>query len=302
MASLFPPPGPGLPSFRTMLFKGPYHASAPIHLMLSHVASNPKSKALMLSPSRQSLALALVDFNDEWLNTHGADGATCDASSRVNILYPPTRAHYTLLLSMLHTHQGTFHHPKTTLPISPSLLILHEISALGIIDQPEATLASYLSLISHALTAVNHLAVQSSIGVALAVFDSGLENLKLPVLRPISPGPGDQSQPATLRKESIAMCVEKYFEWTGTAERKHLPLLRDSVTLSIEHTIVLGHSNSSPTEAHANAVNEGKNMRMVFRREQDSPPSEIIWTWVLRMRPAHVGDDKPGGKYFEWIL
>lgn len=86
MASLFPPPSPGLPPFRTLLVQGPFHPSAPVHLMLSQNAQNQKGKALMITPSRQTLAAALVECGDEWLKIHGGHGQTCSASSRVDIL------------------------------------------------------------------------------------------------------------------------------------------------------------------------------------------------------------------------
>ncbi|KAI0291717.1 hypothetical protein BC826DRAFT_470817 [Russula brevipes] len=38
MTTVFPLPSPALPDFTTLLLKGPYHASAPIHLCLTHLA------------------------------------------------------------------------------------------------------------------------------------------------------------------------------------------------------------------------------------------------------------------------
>ncbi|KZT12791.1 uncharacterized protein LAESUDRAFT_638905 [Laetiporus sulphureus 93-53] len=130
MATLFPTPAPTLPEFRSLLIEGPFHPSAPIHLMLSHVALEPFRRTLMLSPSRKDFASALINFDDEWLKIHGSEGRTCGASSRVDILYPPTRAHLALILSMLHVHDGSFYHPKTTLSVAPSLLVLYETSTL----------------------------------------------------------------------------------------------------------------------------------------------------------------------------
>ena len=81
---------------------------------------------------------------------------------------------------MLHVYEGTLHHPKTTLPEAPTLLVLHELSALlnplsseptcvpqrsssphhALIAMP-CSLASYLSLIMHALTAVQSLSAKA---------------------------------------------------------------------------------------------------------------------------------------------
>ena len=87
MTTLFPLPSPPLPEFTTLLLKGPYHASAPIHLCLTHLANRPGTRAVLLTPSRDNFAAALRDLNDDWLNECGGFGAVYQVLSRVEVLY-----------------------------------------------------------------------------------------------------------------------------------------------------------------------------------------------------------------------
>ena len=83
---MFPLPSPTLPEFTTLLLKGPYHASAPIHLCLTHLASRPGSRAVLLTPSRHNFVAALRDLNDDWLNECGGYGTVSEVLSRVDVL------------------------------------------------------------------------------------------------------------------------------------------------------------------------------------------------------------------------
>ena len=73
--------GPELPEFRSGLFKGPFHPTAPFFLSISHAAQTNES-VLFITPSRQSLISALQTYNDERLATAAHSGP----SSRVKIL------------------------------------------------------------------------------------------------------------------------------------------------------------------------------------------------------------------------
>lgn len=86
MISLFPPPSPNLPSFQTLLIQGPYHASAPLHLCLSHARQHSPTKIILTSPSRDEFKSTMQAFNDNWLNIHGGDGLTSGAASQVQVL------------------------------------------------------------------------------------------------------------------------------------------------------------------------------------------------------------------------
>jgi hypothetical protein len=57
---------------------------------------------------------------------------------------------------------------------------------------------------------------------ALAVFDSGLNDLRLPLMRPVSLNFTEQNTQASspsIRRESVSFLVQRYFEWTGTIEQ-----------------------------------------------------------------------------------
>lgn len=78
--------------------------------------------------------------------------------------------------------------------------------------------------------------LSSEARTSLAIFDSGLHQLKLPILRPVSFGyriPDESEQPLTNpRRESVALLLQKYFEWIGLVGEGELPVM------------VLGHSDT----------------------------------------------------------
>lgn len=86
MFSLFPPHFPQLPDFQSLLVRGQYHPSAPIHLLLSHGFKHPEDKAVFLTPHRESFRNALIELNDQWLELHGGNGRCSGAAQRTQIL------------------------------------------------------------------------------------------------------------------------------------------------------------------------------------------------------------------------
>lgn len=86
MTTLFPSLSPTLPDFETLLFKGSFHASAPVHFCYSYVLAHDISKAVLLAPSRAHFVHALKSYKDEWMSEHGGDGLTCKAASRVDVV------------------------------------------------------------------------------------------------------------------------------------------------------------------------------------------------------------------------
>ncbi len=148
MTSVFPLPSPTLPEFTTLLLRGPYHASAPVHLCLTHLANRPGSRAVLLTPSRENFVTALRNFNDDWLNECGGYGAVSQALSRVDVLfvsfavhktrhglksvhqpsYPPTALQASIVLSMLRDARPETA-PSQLEIASPCLVLLHEFSS-----------------------------------------------------------------------------------------------------------------------------------------------------------------------------
>lgn len=86
MATLFPSPGPALPPFRSLLVKGNFHATAPLHLCLSHVLQDDSAKAILLTSSRARFIATMKQFNEEWVVEHGGDGRTVNTSRRIDML------------------------------------------------------------------------------------------------------------------------------------------------------------------------------------------------------------------------
>ncbi|KAI0034063.1 hypothetical protein K488DRAFT_46230 [Vararia minispora EC-137] len=87
MTSIFPLPSPTFPDFSSLVISGPIHASASIHLCLTHLASRSDSQAVFLTPSRTKFLEAIAEFNDDWLNECGGYGAVSSILSRVISLY-----------------------------------------------------------------------------------------------------------------------------------------------------------------------------------------------------------------------
>ncbi len=87
MVSLFPQPCPQLPDFHTLLVRGCFHASAPIHLLLSHTADDPEARAILLTPRRNVFKDALIELNDKWISQHSGMGKHCSAAQRIEVLY-----------------------------------------------------------------------------------------------------------------------------------------------------------------------------------------------------------------------
>ncbi|EMD40662.1 hypothetical protein CERSUDRAFT_111242 [Gelatoporia subvermispora B] len=263
MVSLFPPSGPSLPPFRSLLISGPYHPSAPVHLLLSFIRREATTRAILLSPSRSSLRAALVDQNEDWLNTQGSHGSVFSCASRCEILYPPSPAHLVALLSMLHEYNGTYHHPKTTLPAAPSLLVLHEVSALL---TESSTVSTYLTLITHAMSAVRSWAAQSSTPILLAVFDTALLDLRLPIIRIPNHemNPLEAANTASERTESVLFLAEKYFDWSGRAEEEK-------------------NLSSSLPEASSSIIPRLQR-QLSMRRPRYRDHAEITWKWAEERR------------------
>jgi len=211
-----------LPPFRTLLIKGSYHPSAPIHLCLSHSRSQTRSKIILLTPSRSSFKRSLEEFNDDWLSVYSGHGKITELSSRIEVFYSPSPAHLELFLSMIRTYElsdGAQFEANTTLDTMPTLIVLHELSAYFLTPDMETsyTVSSYLSLVAQALASVTFLSAHNGIdNIMFALFDAQLDQLKLPIVRP--PSQGEETE-RSVRLESVAGLVQKYFEWVGVFDK-----------------------------------------------------------------------------------
>ena len=79
---------PELPFSKSLLVKGDYHPSAPIHFCISHLShANPEDTAIFITPSKESFVQTLVAYNDRWLGKHGGAGEVAAKLSRVKVLF-----------------------------------------------------------------------------------------------------------------------------------------------------------------------------------------------------------------------
>ncbi|KAJ7284095.1 hypothetical protein C8J57DRAFT_1294378 [Mycena rebaudengoi] len=279
MASLFPS-GPKLPEFASLLVKGSYHPSAPIHLALSHAAHFPGTRTLLITPSRQTMVLALQNYNDDWISTHSGKGKTLDLASLATAYYPPSPAHLALLLTILSTDdRRPSLNPTTTLDRPPSLIILHELSAYFLPDvhaNPNGhswTLSSYMTLVVRAFSSFAALSSTQSDSprISLALFDSQLDQLKLPVLR----HPAAEENKSPSRLENVAFFVQKYFDLVAVFE---------------EDTMFL---NSSQEEENEELGRPRRNQMQLFRSSKLTPIETLRWI-------EQVSNQNSGGVQFLW--
>ncbi|KAI0677461.1 hypothetical protein C8Q78DRAFT_1074156 [Trametes maxima] len=268
MAMLFPLPCPELPEFQSLLLKGPYHASAPIYLALSHATQDPNAKVLLFTPNRTALKEALLDINDEWLNHNGGQGGICAVTRRVEIFYPPTLAHLRLLMSMMHEWDGVLHHAKTTLDCAPSLVVLHEVSSYLNTQASEATVSAYLSVISSALSMIQSWPSESMKPSKLVVFDSNLTELKLPILRSLSFA--ERHEDTGQHRNTLTILLERYFEWQGEIQ------IDEEYG---EHVSEISGDQDLPDEVvDLTPVKRSLTLRR-RDREQKAENEDVVWRW-----------------------
>lgn len=84
MLSFFPPPGPLLPPFFSLLVTGAFHPSALLHLAIGHINESPKNEVLILSPSR--LRLEQQTVSDEWLLSSATSNAARVGLSKITMM------------------------------------------------------------------------------------------------------------------------------------------------------------------------------------------------------------------------
>ncbi|KAI9000929.1 hypothetical protein BD414DRAFT_574435 [Trametes punicea] len=272
MTTLFPHPTPVLPAFQSILVKGKYHASAPVHLVYSYVAQDPDAKAILLTPHRGMFEDALVDLNDEWVDQTSGHGRVCAATRRTEIFYPPTLGHLRLLLSMLHEYDGVLHDSKTTLDVAPSLLVLHEISSYFGSSSSDPTVSSYLSVISSALALAASWSPRCLQSSKLVIFDSGVSNLKLPILKPLSFG--DETEEQQRHRDTLSVLLERYLEWTAEVRVDH-----EAPASNMSDNPLEGEEAAKSTPV--DAVQTRKTM--VMRRccsSEGVDYEEITWRWT----------------------
>jgi hypothetical protein len=96
--------------------------------------------------------------------------------------------------------------------------------------------SSYVAVVVEILGAAQSIEASSSSSVAVAVFDTALENLKMPLVTPFSLprdlqqtplGEGEEEElPEELFPDigtvEVASVVEKYFQWSGVVKRGEL--------------------------------------------------------------------------------
>lgn len=123
---------------------------------------------------------------------------------------------------------------------------------------------------------------------ALAIFDSGLGDLRLPLLRPVSPGlvsENGQADSSSIRRESVRYLVQRYFEWTGIFEQG-----KQAVDVTFRKTIELSVDVMSPGAWQESFVTTLRSCSCRLRRvkrDVEDEDEEIVWQWREELSPSH---------------
>jgi hypothetical protein len=157
------------------------------------------------------------------------------------------------------------------------------------------TASSYVAVVIELLGAVQSIEASSSSSVAVAVFDTALENLRLPLVTPFSLptdlqqtplGEGEEEEPPEelfpdIGTVEVASVVEKYFQWSGVVKRGEL-----RVNVLVRHARLAIFLFAPGT--HRDNVQEGDArdefpVRTLCIRQIDDlpgdPSSEVLWKW-----------------------
>ena len=87
MAKLFAS-STSLPAFDTLFIMGPYPASAPLTLAISHLSekdASGRTDVLLVTPSREAFASTLQEYNDAKMNESALMGSLSPIMSRIRI-------------------------------------------------------------------------------------------------------------------------------------------------------------------------------------------------------------------------
>ncbi|KAJ3514342.1 hypothetical protein NMY22_g14765 [Coprinellus aureogranulatus] len=275
MFSLFPNDVHPLPEFGSLLVTGPYHASAPIHLALSYARVSPESRPLLLSPSRTALKDTLADLNDGWLAANARCGRMVDAVSRIDMLYPPTPVHLSMLLSMLRRPSNgddTLEpemNPRTIRLALPGLVILHEPSLYFTRALDQYPVSSYTSMIAQTFAALNALSDVDTLP-HLVVFDSRLRDLKVPMeVTPLPGAPENSQESEEEHMEELLTFAEPFFDTIAIVD--DVELERDDVIPSSQgEDISMEEDSSTLTARQMYIYHPGDD-------EDESPIAVVYW-------------------------
>jgi len=203
-----------------------------------------------------------------------------EISSRIEVCYPPSPAHLELFLSMIRTYKssgGAQFDTKATLDASPTLIVVHEPSAYFLDPETETlyTASSYISLVAQALASLTFLSAHNdgTEHVIFALFDSQLERLKLPVIRPPAGIFHDQEEDTGQfpRLESVAGLVQKYFEWVGVSDKQ-----------------------DSANEQEDGIEHKRKNRLRLYQTAHLDENHSMVWHWIEHDGPERGTSDKRG--------
>lgn len=118
----------------------------------------------------------------------------------------------------------------------------------------------------------------------MAVFDAGLDKLRLPILLPVAIAEEATDRESTRvgpRRESVTHLVQRYFQWIGTVEEGKY---RWPSPYKIEDSLT---STCLPDDPHQGADERACTLRLVRVQGAGAQNAEedIVWHWKIRVDP-----------------
>ena len=142
---------------------------------------------------------------------------------------------------------------------------------------------------------------RSSTVSKLVLFDSGLNQLRLPILPSLSFGDTGENEP---RRGTLSVLLDRYFEWKAEfpdGERwgldKVVVVVVPTQTVSVDPKNDQGDAQDN--DSTVQDVSETKSMRLsrLLDTKAEDGEEAVTWTWA---ESVHVDEDGRAGTIFLW--
>ena len=132
------------------------------------------------------------------------------------------------------------------------------------------------------------------------LFDSGLGQLRLPILPSLSFGDTGENEP---RRGTLSVLLERYFEWKAEfpdGERWGLDKVVVVPTQTVSVDLENDQGDAQDNDSTMQDVSETKSMRLsrlLGTKAEDGEEEAVTWTW---RESVIVGEDGRIGTTFSW--
>ncbi|TBU49620.1 hypothetical protein BD309DRAFT_25052 [Dichomitus squalens] len=144
-----------------------------------------------------------------------------------------------------------------------------------------SSVSAYLSAVSSALALTASRSPKSPTISKLVLFDSGLSQLRLPILPLLSFGDTGENEP---RRGTLSVLLERYFEW-----RVEFPDDQENESGDVQ--------DDESKEKDLLETKDLRLSRLTGRRAENDEEEGVVWTWG---ESVQVGDDGRRWTNFLW--